>query len=117
MATILGRPRRDLRHPATRGEQRRIGDFLDAETARIDHITAIRQQQSTLGQQRFSMLVDGVVIGDADALAEIEYGKGSADWNVGKVARLFVVIPGYAFASEGFLEPGVGTRLLRGISV
>lgn len=98
-------------------EQRRIVDFLDAETSRVDHLTAIRQQQSALGGQRFSLLVDGVAIGDTDALAEIEYSKGSADWSVAKVARLFAIIPGYAFASEGFVEPEAGTRLLRGINV
>jgi len=99
------------------GEQRRIADFLDAETARIDRIIAIRQQQSALGAQRFSLLLDGVVIGDADALAEIEYSKGSTAWSIGKVTRLFDIVPGYAFASEGFVESEVGTRLLRGINV
>jgi type I restriction enzyme S subunit len=98
-------------------EQRRIADFLDAETARIDHIITIRRQQSALGAQRFSLLLDGAVIGDADALAAIEYSKGATDWSIGKITRLFDIIPGYAFASEGFVEPEVGTSLLRGINV
>ena len=98
-------------------EQRRIADFLDEETARIEHIIAIRQKQSALGARRFRLLVDGVVTGDIDSLTEIGYCKGSADWNVGKIARLFAVIPGYAFESAGFIEPDAGTRLLRGINV
>lgn len=98
-------------------EQRRIADFLDAETARIDHIIAIRQQQSTLHAQRFMQLIDGVVAGDNDALAEIGYSKGSGAWDAGKVSRLFAVIPGFAFPSEKFVQVGNGTRLLRGINV
>jgi type I restriction enzyme S subunit len=105
-----------LLHPPL-DEQRRIADFLDTETARIERVITIRQQQSALSAQRFNLLVDGVVIGDIDALAEIEYGRESVDWKVGKIVRLFSIIPGYAFASEGFIDPAAGTRLLRGINV
>lgn len=98
-------------------EQRRIADFLDTETARIDRIILLRQQLSVLGAQRFNQLVDGVVMGDAEALGELKYSKGSSDWSPGKVARLFAVIPGFAFPSEGFVNTETGTRLLRGINV
>jgi type I restriction enzyme S subunit len=98
-------------------EQRRIADFLDSEMGRLDRIIAVRIQQSALGMQRFKQLVDGVVMGDVDALAEIEFGNSHVDWGVGKVARLFDIIPGFAFPSEGFVEVEGGTRLLRGINV
>jgi type I restriction enzyme S subunit len=98
-------------------EQRRIADFLDVETARIDRIIEIRQQQSELSAQRFIQIVDGVVIGNPDALAEIGFHKGAEAWSVGKVMRFFSVTPGFAFASDGFVQSGSRTRLLRGINV
>ena len=109
---------RDFRIPfVDLDEQRRITDFLDAETARIDRIIEIRQQQSELSAQRFIQIVDGVVVGNPDALAEIGFHKGTEAWSVGKVTRFFSVIPGFAFASDGFVQSGSGTRLLRGINV
>jgi type I restriction enzyme, S subunit len=98
-------------------EQRRVVDFLDAETARIDRIISIRQQQAAVGAQRFCQIVDGVVTGNAEALAEIDYGKASAAWGVGKIGRLFDIIPGFTFPSKDFVETEFGTRLLRGINV
>jgi len=105
-----------MTHPPL-GEQRRIANFLDAETARIDRVISIRQQQAAVGAQRFSQLVDGVVAGNAEALAEIGYGKDTTAWSVGKIGRLFNVIPGFSFPSKDFVEKEFGTRLLRGINV
>jgi len=98
-------------------DQRRIADFLDAETARIDRIIAIRQEQSKLHMQRFAQLVDGVVAADTEALSEIGYRTDPAKWGTGKIARLFAVIPGFAFPSTGFIAAGTGIRLLRGINI
>jgi type I restriction enzyme S subunit len=98
-------------------EQRRIADFLDAETARIDRIVNLRQQQAELLTSRFSQIVDGVVNGSRDALEEIGFRKNSGAWGLGKIARLFTLIPGFSFASDRFVQPGNGTRLLRGINV
>lgn len=109
---------RDFRIPlVSLDDQLRIVNSIGGETARIDQIIAIRQQQSALSTQRFIQLVDGVVIGDAEALAEIGYTKDSRDWRQGRVARLFAVIPGFAFPSANFVEVESGTRLLRGINV
>jgi type I restriction enzyme S subunit len=98
-------------------EQRRIADFLDAETARIDRIITIRQKHSELSAQRFTQIVDGVVAGNKDALAEIGFHKNTEAWSLGRVTRLFSVIPGFAFASDNFVRTEEGTRLLRGINV
>lgn len=98
-------------------EQRRIADFLDTETARIDAIVTIRHQQSSLQAERFAQLLDGVIIGDADALTAIGYAGNAREWSTGKVARLFAIIPGLAFASDKFVAADAGTRLLRGINV
>ena len=98
-------------------EQRRIADFLDAEMARIDRIVGLRRQQAELARSRFAQIVDGVVAGDRDTLVEIGFRKNPEFWGLGKVARLFTLVPGFAFASDSFTQPGNGIRLLRGINV
>jgi len=109
---------RDFRIPFVNlDEQRRIVSFLDAETARIDRIVGLRRQQAELATSRFAQIIEGVVAGDRDALEEIGFRKNSESWGLGKVARLFALIPGFAFASDSFVQPGNGTRLLRGINV
>ena len=109
---------RDFRIPLVDlDEQRRITNFLDVETARIDTIAMTRQQQMLLQARRFTQIIDGVVVGDPDALATIGYVGNASDWNTGKVARLFSIIPGFAFASDNFVPAYSGTRLLRGINV
>src|SRR5208282_2285415 len=53
LASTISRKIRDFRIPLTDlDEQRRIVGFLSAETARIDRIIEIRQQQSELSAQR-----------------------------------------------------------------
>ncbi|MEV5916658.1 restriction endonuclease subunit S [Streptomyces pseudogriseolus] len=96
--------------------QRRIADFLDTETARIDRVGKAREAQVALLSILLDQLVDGATAGDAETLKKLGAHSNSADWGIGKVSRLCQVIPGYAFPSEGFLRNG-GTRLLRGINV
>ncbi|MEU8558295.1 restriction endonuclease subunit S [Streptomyces anthocyanicus] len=97
-------------------EQRRIADFLDAETVRIDRVSEAREAQGALLNLMLSQLVDGATAGDAETLKKLGVSCDSADWGFGKVSRLCQVIPGYAFPSDGFLHTG-GTRLLRGINI
>ncbi|MFD1531920.1 restriction endonuclease subunit S [Pseudonocardia aurantiaca] len=40
------------------GEQRRVADFLDAETARLDSLASVRLQAVKLAQERFEAFVD-----------------------------------------------------------
>ncbi|MFE5805594.1 restriction endonuclease subunit S [Streptomyces sp. NPDC056491] len=99
-------------------EQRRIADFLDAETARIDRLTRARQTQIDLLEQKLSQLIDGVVAGDPESLAKATTSAVNAcHWVHTKVSRLCEVIPGYAFPSADFLDGTSGTRLLRGVNV
>ncbi|WP_007023965.1 restriction endonuclease subunit S [Saccharomonospora iraqiensis] len=98
-------------------EQRRIADFLDAETARIDKVLALRDRQSEISQSRFDQIIDGVVVGDGDALAEIGIRDSSGAWSSVKLSRLCQIIPGYSFPSDGFVSEDQGIRLLRGINV
>lgn len=97
-------------------EQRRIADFLDAETARMDRIGKAREAQAVLLSLMLDQLVDGATAGDAETLEKLGVDSGGAEWGLGRVSRLCQVIPGYAFPSEGFLDSG-GIRLLRGINV
>lgn len=49
-------------------EQRRIADFLDGESARIDRIVdARRRQRCILDERRFAVISDGLVLGVLDA--------------------------------------------------
>ncbi|MFI0219737.1 restriction endonuclease subunit S [Streptomyces lydicus] len=98
-------------------EQRRIADFLDAETARIDRLVRAREAQTGLLGQRFGQLVDGVVAGELEALDSIGTRVDRGNWGHGKVSRFCEVIPGYAFPSSAFVTDGSGIRLLRGINV
>ncbi|MBQ0985275.1 restriction endonuclease subunit S [Streptomyces sp. F63] len=98
------------------GEQHRIANFLDAETARIDRVRESREVQGTLLSSMLGQLVNGATAGDAETLKKLGVAYDSADWGLGKVSRLCRVVPGHAFPSEGFVHSG-GTRLLRGINV
>ncbi|MGH3719351.1 MAG: restriction endonuclease subunit S [Pseudonocardiaceae bacterium] len=100
-----------------REEQRRISDFLDAETSRINRLIELRRNQIAILDARIGQLLDGVVAGDLDTLKKISADEPSLDWREGKISRLCEVIPGYAFPSSGFLTDSTGVRLLRGINV
>ena len=47
----------------TIGEQRRIADFLDAETARTDHLTVVREQQIKALKERELSLISATLSG------------------------------------------------------
>jgi type I restriction enzyme, S subunit len=49
-------------------EQRRIADFLDAETTRIDHVDGLRRQQLTVLDERLVAAVDRVFDSFVDAV-------------------------------------------------
>jgi type I restriction enzyme S subunit len=97
-------------------EQRRIADFLDAETARIDRLVELRRTQRVVLEARFTQLLDSAVAADANALSELGCLAESSAWSHGKISRSCVIIPGYAFPSDGFV-PNSCVRLLRGVNV
>ncbi|MFB7558215.1 restriction endonuclease subunit S [Streptomyces brevispora] len=97
-------------------EQRRIADFLDAETARIDQLITARASQNELLDLLLGQLIDGAVIGAPETLEKLGVPADSSTWGIGKTSRLCEVIPGYAFPSEGFSHDS-GMRLLRGVNV
>ncbi|MEU8011795.1 hypothetical protein [Micromonospora parva] len=98
-------------------EQQRIAGFLDAETARIDNLIALRIKQSEILRDRIAQVVDGVTAASADGLSGIGIDASTEDWGVGKLSRLCEIVPGFAFPSSEFLTDGTGMRLLRGINV
>lgn len=98
-------------------EQRRIADFLDAETSRIDEICELKREQRALLDARFSQLLDGAVAGDSEVLQALDCSEDKSEWTLSKLTRLCTIIPGYAFPSEGFRPSHTGVRLLRGTNV
>lgn len=88
-------------------EQRRIADFLDAETARINRIAQARAAQYKLLDSRFIQFADGAVWRN-----DGKYTPGQT----GKISRLCEVIPGYSFPSDKFTQLSKA-RLLRGANV
>ncbi|MDX3225502.1 restriction endonuclease subunit S [Streptomyces sp. ME19-01-6] len=98
-------------------EQRRIIDFLDAETSQIERLIQLRNRQIELLGQRIAQIVDGIVAGSVESLTEIGESQTAEDWEWKRVSHLCEVIPGYAFPSSGFLIDGSGVKLLRGVNI
>ncbi|WP_156252433.1 restriction endonuclease subunit S [Pseudactinotalea terrae] len=103
-------------------EQRRIADFLDAETAQIDALIAelehfIRQ----LGERR-SAVIERAVFGGINNAATAAHAEPwilptVATWTVTQLGFVADTLAGYAFASDGFTVNTNDTRLLRGINI
>lgn len=86
-------------------DQRRIADFLDAETARIDGLIRSKRRMVNLLDRRFQTLT-----------TELLFARPtSSSVRIGRVVDL---LPGFAFASQDFVGCDHGAvRLLRGINV
>ncbi|MEU7921931.1 restriction endonuclease subunit S [Micromonospora zamorensis] len=90
-------------------EQRRIADFLDTETARIDQLLSGRQRQvALLHERRTSVLTECVTYNEADAHVHELVGKIRADWPVLPLRRILpginvgvVINPSTHFTKEG----------------
>ncbi len=89
-------------HVAEPTEQRRVADFLDAETARVDALIAAKQQMIVVAQQRHAAAVAVAIFGDAARSA--------------RLAHLVNLLPGFSFQSTDF-DRESGVRLLRGINI
>ncbi|MEU8503968.1 restriction endonuclease subunit S [Streptomyces brevispora] len=77
-------------------EQRRIADFLDAETTRIDHLLKLRSRQIDLHDEAaFSRVYDAVrgthVAGERKDSGLSWLGSIPASWRVGAVSHYFEV--------------------------
>lgn len=89
--------------PPAQGDQRRIADFLDAETARIDALITAKQQMINILHARFGGLVVDMIFSQ------------EGQWV--RLGRIVDLLPGYAFDSSD-MQRGTGmTRLLRGVNV
>ncbi|MFK0100040.1 restriction endonuclease subunit S [Streptomyces sp. NPDC091040] len=91
-------------------EQRRIADFLDAETARIDRLAEARRHQSSLLNERFEASVFSAVSGQDELSPRTESGPtwlGSVprDWPVMPVAYQFEVLLGKMLNQESAHGP------------
>ncbi|MFB7327369.1 restriction endonuclease subunit S [Streptomyces sp. NPDC056190] len=79
-------------------EQRRIADFLDAETARIDRLVAASQRQSDLITERFTqslrVLTTTAGCSDVTPTGVSWMPEMASDWQLMKVGRSFVTSSG-----------------------
>jgi type I restriction enzyme S subunit len=109
--------------PADLDEQRRIADYLEAETSRLD--TLIRRQEALVAllRERRSAVVERAVLRGLDPHAP-RTSTGIAwlpdlpsHWEVLQLGFVTDTLAGFAFPSEGFTEDRSATRLLRGVNV
>ncbi|MGW6898069.1 restriction endonuclease subunit S [Streptomyces sp. NPDC054919] len=102
-------------------EQRRIADFLDAETARIDGLAGARRNQLSLLDERFEASVFSAVRGQEEPSPRTESGLdwlGSVpkDWPVMPVSYQFEVLLGKMLNQENARGPHL-RRYLRNTNV
>jgi type I restriction enzyme S subunit len=90
--------------PPPLSEQRRIADFLDAETARIDQVVSIRINTTQLVKERMNSAIDRLVRGQhlsATKKADYEpFGKIPSDWGQGRLRSLPCVVQTGPFGSQ-----------------
>lgn len=93
-------------------EQRRIADFLDAETSRIDEMIRLRKQQSELLQTRFRSFQHSQVSGagyPSDIRQDIDWlGKVPEAWGAPSISRISRFVMGTTFPHR-FQGNRVGT--------
>ena len=94
------------------GEQRRIADFLDTETTRLDNVVQLRQRQVELLSERLALAVDDLGNGRISSLAD-----GHSPVVELKAGHVIEVLPGYAFPSDEYSVDPSDVRLLRGVNV
>ncbi len=87
--------------------QRRIADFLDDQTTRIDKAIQLRQKQNTLAAEGLEAAVD----------AHFPASGGSHGMELIRARRLLRVLPGWSFPSGGFTDDPSEIRLVRGVNV
>jgi type I restriction enzyme S subunit len=81
--------------------QRKIADFLDRETERIDALVDKKRRLIDLLEEKRTATITHSTSVDSSPLVQL--------------GRLVDLTPGYAFASSGFRDEGI--RLLRGVNV
>jgi len=76
------------------GEQRRIADFLDTETARLDSMVEVKRHLADLTRERFRSVASASLFGDSDGAATVDSGIPTigpipADWRTVRNKDLF----------------------------
>lgn len=98
-------------------EQRRIADFLDAETGYVDKIISLRYKQIDTLKERAQVLCDGAIVGDPDILRSLGIPAAPEKAKRVKISWICRITPGFAFPSQHFSHDSDDYRLLRGINV
>ncbi len=84
-------------------EQRRIADFLDAETTRIDELRELSKRQSKIFVDRFTRMMQAATVGPLEKVEStgVPWMPSMAShWRLGKVAQLFRAGSGTTPAAE-----------------
>ncbi|MFI6300182.1 hypothetical protein ACIBEJ_51930 [Nonomuraea sp. NPDC050790] len=97
--------------------QERIADFLDREIGAMNGLSLLRSSSERLLRERLTLLVDGAVVGDPDALRELGIPYPADIHHRVKLSRVCEITPGFSFPSAEFSLNPSDTRLLRGVNV
>jgi type I restriction enzyme S subunit len=104
-------------------QQRRIADYLDAQTSKIDALIGKQERLiETLTERRQAVISRAVAKGlDANVPMKdsgIEWlGNVPASWRVLKLGFVTDVLTGFPFKSDQYSTNQADTRLLRGVNV
>lgn len=104
-------------------EQKKIINFLDHETAKIDALIEKQQRLIELLKEKRQAVISHAVTKGLNPKAPMKdsgvewLGEVPAHWRVSKCGFHVSILPGYAFQSSGFSESDEDTKLLRGINV
>lgn len=105
------------------GDQRRISDFLDRETAEIDAFIADQEELIGLLIERRAATISQAVTKGLDPSiptkdSGVEWlGEVPVHWAVTRVKHIADILAGFAFGSDDFADGDAAVRLLRGINI
>jgi len=101
-----------LVHPSLE-EQIQIANFLDHETAKIDHLIEKQQQLIELLKEKRQAVISHAVTKGLDPNVPMKdsgvewLGEVPEHWDIKKIKYLGSILNGYAFPSDGFTEEGI----------
>lgn len=104
-------------------EQAAIVRFLDYATGRLERAIRAKRKVIALLQEQKQVIIHRAVTRGLDPSVPLKpsgipwLGDIPGHWEVQRLGQAIRLQTGFPFASSGFVQGGVGTRLLRGINV
>lgn len=105
------------------GEQEKIANFLDYETAKIDTLIEKQQQLIKLLKEKRQAVISHAVTKGLNPNAPMRdsgvewLGEVPEHWKITRLKYQVDMLPGYAFKSAGFVDSAEEINLLRGINI